>query len=315
MRGEFRTYVIPAIFVRSEARACVVFAIVLAVVVLFGRFGREPHSVQLLRSSVELLASGEEATIVVEQVRAKDIGNQLVEKRPVGSASDFTKRVNELGVDAQLKPGTSTFAGGTSLDDIIKQLAAGPDMGNALTIPEGYKLSDIAAAVATASRLPHHGRGFLATAQFNASVYAGSYNFLADAARIPSRAFCSPKTYAVTDDATAESLVRRCSTSSRRKRRAWTGRIRSPGAFIHDAVNLASIVEKESSGDPQIRAQVAAVSQSLRNAEWVTAASYRATPRPSMNLARIRPSRCTPRRLTARTRTRVCRPHPSARPP
>ena len=38
-----------------------------------------------------------------------------------------SKRVTELGVESSLKPGTYTFAGGTSLDDIIARLAAGPE--------------------------------------------------------------------------------------------------------------------------------------------------------------------------------------------
>lgn len=257
---EFRTY--DTSYIRPKrSKGPVVFAIVLAVVVLGGlAWGALTLFNSCSGSSVELLASGEEATIVVEQgAGAKDIGNQLVEKRLVGSASDFTKRVNELGVDAQLKPGTYTFAGGTSLDDIIKQLAAGPDMGNALTIPEGYKLSDIAAAVATASEGRITAEAFTAAAS-NASVYAGSYSFLADAGTNTLEGFLFPKTYAVADDATAESLVRMMLDQFQKETASldWSYP-QSQGLSIYDAVNLASIVEKESSGDPQIRAQVAAV--------------------------------------------------------
>ena len=257
---EFRTY--DTSYIRPKrSKGPVVFAIVLAVVVLGGlAWGALTLFNSCSGSSVELLASGEEATIVVEQgAGAKDIGNQLVEKRLVGSASDFTKRVNELGVDAQLKPGTYTFVGGTSLDDIIKQLAAGPDMGNALTIPEGYKLSDIAAAVATASEGRITAEAFTAAAS-NASVYAGSYSFLADAGTNTLEGFLFPKTYAVADDATAESLVRMMLDQFQKETASldWSYP-QSQGLSIYDAVNLASIVEKESSGDPQIRAQVAAV--------------------------------------------------------
>ncbi|MBC2889941.1 endolytic transglycosylase MltG [Gordonibacter massiliensis (ex Traore et al. 2017)] len=257
---EFRTY--DTSYIRPKrSKGPVVFAIVLAVVVLGGlAWGALTLFNSCSGSSVELLASGEEATIVVEQgAGAKDIGNQLVEKRLVGSASDFTKRVNELGVDAQLKPGSYTFVGGTSLDDIIKQLAAGPDMGNALTIPEGYKLSDIAAAVATASEGRITAEAFTAAAS-NASVYAGSYSFLADAGTNTLEGFLFPKTYAVADDATAESLVRMMLDQFQKETASldWSYP-QSQGLSIYDAVNLASIVEKESSGDPQIRAQVAAV--------------------------------------------------------
>ncbi|RDB62834.1 endolytic transglycosylase MltG [Gordonibacter sp. 28C] len=257
---EFRTY--DTSYIRPKrSKGPVIFSIVLAVVVLGGlAWGALTLFNSCSGTSVELLASGEEATIVVEQgAGAKDIGNQLVEKRLVGSASDFTKRVNELGVDAQLKPGTYTFAGGTSLDDIIKQLAAGPDMGNALTIPEGYKLSDIAAAVATASEGRITAETFTAAA-FDASAYAGSYSFLADAGTNSLEGFLFPKTYAVADDATADSLIRLMLDQFQKETASldWSYP-QSQGLSIYDAVKLASIVEKESSGDEQIRAQVAAV--------------------------------------------------------
>ena len=57
--------------------------------------------------SVELLAEGQEATITVaEGAGAKVVGEQLAGHRLVSNAGDFTKRVNEMGVDSQLKPGT-----------------------------------------------------------------------------------------------------------------------------------------------------------------------------------------------------------------
>lgn len=257
---EFRTY--DTSYIRpKQSTGPKIFAAVLAVVVIGGlAWGGLTLFNSCSGTPVELLAEGQEATVVVEQGSgAKAIGELLVEKKLVGSASDFTKRVNEMGVDSQLKPGTYTFAGGTSLDDIIKQIAAGPDMGNALTIPEGYKLSDIAAAVATASEGRITAEAFTAAAS-DASVYAASYSFLADAGTNSLEGFLFPKTYAVADDATADSLVRMMLDQFQKETASldWSYP-QSQGLSIYDAVNLASIVEKESSGDAQIRAQVAAV--------------------------------------------------------
>ena len=257
---EFRTYDTSYIRPR-QSKGPIIFSLVLAVVVLgVLAWGGLTLFNSCSGSTVELLASGEEATVVVEQgTGAKAIGDLLVEKKLVGSASDFTKRVNEMGVDSQLKPGTYTFAGGTSLDDIVRQIAAGPDMGNALTIPEGYKLSDIAAAVATASEGRITAEAFTAAAS-DASVYAASYSFLADAGTNSLEGFLFPKTYAVADDATADSLVRMMLDQFQKETASldWSYP-QSQGLTVYDAVNLASIVEKESSGDAQIRAQVAAV--------------------------------------------------------
>ena len=258
---EFRTY--DTSYIRpKQSKGPKIFAAVLAVVVIGGLAwgGLTLFNSCSGSAPVELLAEGQEATVVVEQGSgAKAIGELLVEKKLVGSASDFTKRVSEMGVESQLKPGTYTFAGGTSLDDIVRQLAAGPDMGNALTIPEGYKLSDIAAAVATASEDRITAEAFTAAAS-DASVYAASYSFLADAGTNSLEGFLFPKTYAVADDATADSLVRMMLDQFQKETASldWSYP-QSQGLSIYDAVNLASIVEKESSGDEQIRAKVAAV--------------------------------------------------------
>lgn len=258
---EFRTY--DTSYIRpKQSKGPKIFAAVLAVVVIGGLAwgGLTLFNSCSGSAPVELLAEGQEATVVVEQGSgAKAIGELLVEKKLVGSASDFTKRVSEMGVESQLKPGTYTFAGGTSLDDIVRQIAAGPDMGNALTIPEGYKLSDIAAAVATASEGRITAEAFTAAAS-DASVYAASYSFLADAGTNSLEGFLFPKTYAVADDATADSLVRMMLDKFQKETASldWSYP-QSQGLSIYDAVNLASIVEKESSGDEQIRAKVAAV--------------------------------------------------------
>ena len=258
---EFRTY--DTSYIRpKQSKGPKIFAAVLAVVVIGGLAwgGLTLFNSCSGSAPVELLAEGQEATVVVEQGSgAKAIGELLVEEKLVGSASDFAKRVSEMGVESQLKPGTYTFAGGTSLDDIVRQIVAGPDMGNALTIPEGYKLSDIAAAVATASEGRITAEAFTAAAS-DASVYAASYSFLADAGTNSLEGFLFPKTYAVADDATADSLVRMMLDQFQKETASldWSYP-QSQGLSIYDAVNLASIVEKESSGDEQIRAKVAAV--------------------------------------------------------
>ena len=258
---EFRTY--DTSYIRpKQSKGPKIFAAVLAVVVIGGLAwgGLTLFNSCSGSAPVELLAEGQEATVVVEQGSGvKAIGELLVEEKLVGSASDFAKRVSEMGVESQLKPGTYTFAGGTSLDDIVRQIAAGPDMGNALTIPEGYKLSDIAAAVATASEGRITAEAFTAAAS-DASVYAASYSFLADAGTNSLEGFLFPKTYAVADDATADSLVRMMLDQFQKETASldWSYP-QSQGLSIYDAVNLASIVEKESSGDEQIRAKVAAV--------------------------------------------------------
>ena len=263
-RGErqFRTY--DTSYIRPKrSKAPAIFAAVLAVVIL-GAMGWGAltlfNSCSAATQPVELLAAGEEATVTVaEGSGAKAIGDSLVEARLVATSSEFTKRVADLGVESQLKPGTYTFAGGTSLDEIIRSLEAGPAMGNALTIPEGSKLSDIAASVATVTEGRISAEDFTAAAS-NASVYAADYSFLADAGSNSLEGFLFPKTYDVGDDATADSIIRMMLNQFQIETANldWSYP-QSQGLTIYQAVNLASIVERESSGDEAIRARVASV--------------------------------------------------------
>lgn len=260
-RGErqFRTY--DTSYIRpKKSKAPAIVAAVLAVLVVGGlAWGALTLFNSCSAQSVELLAEGQEATITVaEGAGAKVVGEQLAEARLVSNAGDFTKRVNEMGVDSQLKPGTYTFAGGMSLDAIINQLTAGP-VANALTIPEGSTLEAVAQSVATFTENRITADAFTAAAS-DASAYAADYDFLADAGTNSLEGFLFPKTYEIGDDAAAESVVRMMLDQFKTETSGlnWSYP-QSQGLTIYDAVKLASIVERESSGDEQIRAQVASV--------------------------------------------------------
>lgn len=260
-RGErqFRTY--DTSYIRpKKSKAPAIVAAVLAVLVVGGlAWGALTLFNSCSAQSVELLAEGQEATITVaEGAGAKVVGEQLAEARLVSNAGDFTKRVNEMGVDSQLKPGTYTFAGGMSLDAIINQLTAGP-VANALTIPEGSTLEAVAQSVATFTENRITADAFTAAAS-DASAYAADYGFLADAGTNSLEGFLFPKTYEIGDDAAAESVVRMMLDQFKTETSGlnWSYP-QSQGLTIYDAVKLASIVERESSGDEQIRAQVASV--------------------------------------------------------
>lgn len=260
-RGErqFRTY--DTSYIRpKKSKAPAIVAAVLAVLVVGGlAWGALTLFNSCSAQSVELLAEGQEATITVaEGAGAKVVGEQLAEARLVSNAGDFTKRVNEMGVDSQLKPGTYTFAGGMSLDAIINQLTADP-VANALTIPEGSTLEAVAQSVATFTENRITADAFTAAAS-DASAYAADYDFLADAGTNSLEGFLFPKTYEIGDDAAAESVVRMMLDQFKTETSGldWSYP-QSQGLTIYDAVKLASIVERESSGDEQIRAQVASV--------------------------------------------------------
>lgn len=209
---------------------------------------------------VELLAEGQQATITVnEGASANTVGSALVDAKLVGSSKEFTERVKDLDAGSDLKPGTYTFAGDATVDDIISALRNGPVSDAVLTIPEGYRLTEIASAVESATSGRISADSFKQAAS-DASVYAGDYGFLKSAGTNSLEGFLFPKTYDVAADATADSLIRAMLTQFQTETAGldWSYP-ESQGLSVYDTVNLASIVEKESSGDETVRAQVAAV--------------------------------------------------------
>ena len=248
-RGErqFRTY--DTSYIRpKQSKGPVIFAIILALVVggglIWGVLTMFNGCSAL--EQVELLPAGEEATVVVaEGSGAQAIGQSLVEARLVGSVSAITSRVSELDAASKLKPGTYVFAGGMSLDDIIKAIEAGPAAAGGLTIPEGFTLDKIAARVAefTAGRIT--AEDFTAAAS-DASVYAEQYPFLVEAGTNKLEGFLFPKTYEVADTDTADALVRKMLDQFQKETAALDYSYpQSLGLSLYDALNLASIVEKE----------------------------------------------------------------------
>ena len=210
-------------------------------------------------SSVELLEEGVEAVVVVEEGdSASDIAQALVDACLITRTSKFTSRVEELGVSGDLKPGTYTFYGGDEVDDIIAALQEGPEL-ETFTVPEGSTLATIAEIVEEASDGSITAEDFIEAAS-DASVYADSFDFLESAGTNSLEGFLFPKTYEIDDDDTAESII----TMMLEQFEIETADLdwsyaESQGLTIYDAVNLASIVEKESTDDDEIRATVASV--------------------------------------------------------
>ncbi len=253
---QFRTYDTSHILPRRSKVPGIVAALVASViiaVVLVAFFAIRGCS------AVELLSEGEAAEITFEEgSSAQAFGEALAEARLIASADEFVSRANELGVTGSLQPGTYVFTGGMSVDDIIAQIQAGPGItGVALTIPEGFTLAQTAARVEEVTEGRVTADAFAQTAS-NAAVYAADYAFLAEAGEVSLEGFLFPKTYGVSDDATADSIIRmmldQYATETAGLDYAYPA---GAGLSNYEALILASIVEKEATDST--RATVASV--------------------------------------------------------
>lgn len=260
-RGDkmFRTY--DTSYIRPKrSKAPTVVALVAALVVLaLVIFG----IVTAVRgcTTAPTLAEGQTVQVqVADGSGAGAVGDALVEAGVVASSGDFVNQVNQMNAGSQLKPGTYEFTGGMSVEDVVNLLVAGPNVvADGLTIPEGYTLAQIAAAVESFTQGRITAADFTAAAS-DASVYAADYDFLADAGTASLEGFLFPKTYAVGDDATADSVIRMMLDQYRTEIASLDFTYpQNAGLNSYEALILASIVEKESTGDEAIRAQVASV--------------------------------------------------------
>lgn len=261
---QFRTYDTSHIRPR-KSRAPFAVACVLAIaIVCVGAFVvvnmTKGCSVDTEAIGAAQAVSADVRATVAEGATASETAAALVSAGVIANADDFLARAKALELDGMFQAGTYHFHAGMTLDDVVRAVASG-DLGTvALTIPEGYKLSDIAAAVEQATEGRVSADAFKSAAS-DARAYAADYAFLADAPEgVSLEGFLFPKTYELGGDTTADSVIRMMLSQFQTEVAAldWSYP-ESLGLSVYDAVTLASIVEKESSGDEQIRSQVAAV--------------------------------------------------------
>ena len=216
--------------------------------------------VQFMRgcTSNNMLPEGETVQItVIEGEGPKSIAKTLFDAGLIESQRAFTDRVNELGADTTLHPGTYTIAGGTSIDEIIAMMQTPVAAGMTFTIPEGSTLDQIAVIVETATGGRITAEEFKAAAS-DASVYADDYDFLEEAGDNSLEGFLFPKTYPFKDDSTAEDLVRAMLDQFQSETASLDLSVAAEhGLSFYDVVKLASIIERET--DENYRPTVASV--------------------------------------------------------
>lgn len=258
---QFRHYDTSALMPRKSPLPIIV-AIVLLVALIGGGFFAYKA---FFPAQVELLEAGQTAQVVIEEGEsATSIADALVEARLIAKASEFTDEVKALEAESSLVPGTYTFEGGETPEQLVRAIMAGPEStGDKLTVPEDMTLKNVAPLVeeATDGRITADD---FTNAASDASVYAKDYPFLESAGTNSLEGFLFPKTYAITSDMNAEEVVRMMLDQFQKETASLFDNFDSSypakhNLTIYDAVKLASIVAKESTGNQEVRDHVAGV--------------------------------------------------------
>ena len=234
------------------ALVAIVFFVVPAVKGFFGGEGAK-------------VVAGQQVTITIPDGASGDsIASILSENHIVENPKDYYAAVKKLNADMSLKPGTYSFTTLMDATKVVQQLMEGPNAGsNALTIPEGLTVDQVADRVAQAYDSISK-EDFLNQAK--ASNYVDDYSFLKGAANDSLEGFLFPKTYSLGDSPTADGVIRAMLDQFKTEYKSLD--FASCEAKIkerygvemsdYDIVNLASIVEREGLNADQ-RAHVASV--------------------------------------------------------
>lgn len=211
------------------------------------------------------VTAGQQVTVTIPDGASGDtIASILSENHIVENPKDYYAAVKKLNADMSLKPGTYSFTTLMDATKVVQQLMEGPNAGpNALTIPEGLTVDQVADRVAQAYDSISK-EDFLNQAK--ASNYVDDYSFLKGAANDSLEGFLFPKTYSLGDSPTADDVIRAMLDQFKTEYKSLD--FASCEAKIkerygvemsdYDIVNLASIVEREGLNADQ-RAHVASV--------------------------------------------------------
>lgn len=238
----------------KKSKAPVIVAIILAIVVIgglgWGGFTLF-KSCSAPQATAETLAEGESATVTIpEGSGAMTIAELLLDNHVIADSSEFVGLVTKDGHESALKPGTYTFTGPLTVDDVIGQLVAGPSQAS-FTVPEGLTIQQTAQRVAEAYPNAITAEDFLACAT-NASSYEADYPFVAGAYDNTLEGFLFPKTYPLIANATADAVVRQMLDQYKAETAAIDySYAEQQGLSSYQVLVLASLIEREASLDDE----------------------------------------------------------------
>lgn len=193
-------------------------------------------------------------TLTIEQGTSLDgIATLLEEKGLIRSASAFQAYVRLQGLQGSLQAGSFIIKSSHSVADIVEILQSGKAEEMAITIPEGYTVTDIDALLAE-KELLNPGE-FLNCAQ---ACDVSEFTFLPEPTGWLDRSgnvegYLFPDTYfVVAESFTAEKFLRRLLTTFQLKIvRGKQSELAASPYTLDQIVNMASLIEEEASNDEE----------------------------------------------------------------
>lgn len=208
--------------------------------------------------------------VIPSGTSVRGIGQLLEEQGLIRDAELFNYYVKYKGVGPKLKAGEYQFTTGQAIDEMLTAMVEGDTVVSAMrfTIPEGWNVEQIADHLAK--------EGIVEKADFLKEVNEGDFPEFPFVAAIPDHAdrkhrlegYLFPETYEVDKDATAHDVVSRMLAQFQKEwKPEWTEQLKQYNLTMDEAVNLASIVEREVTVDKE-RPLVAGVYYNRIRDKW-----------------------------------------------
>jgi UPF0755 protein len=184
----------------------------------------------------------EVSLVVPRNASTAQIASLLKEKGIIKNAPVFRLYARMRGVDGKLKPGRYTFNTAMSISGIIDELVKGPPDRVKLTVPEGYTVQQIADLLEK--------KGIAKREDFTRALKKQwDFSFLE---HVPVKeagleGYLYPDTYYLGSNSSAEDIVEMMlrKFDSVIRDHNYAERAASMGLTLHEAVTIASMVERE----------------------------------------------------------------------
>jgi UPF0755 protein len=198
-------------------------------------------------TALKPLSSSEETVLITvnQGSTPKTIGQLLVEKGIIRNARAFETYVRGSGDADKLKAGTFELRSNMSTQEVVSVLIEGKEISTLFTIPPGLRLDQIKTRFISA--------GYTST-EVDAAFSVDKYRDIPLLSSLPAtttslEGYIYPETFQITQKDTPETIVRRSITEldaivTKEIREG----IAAQGVSVHDAITLASIIEKEVAG-------------------------------------------------------------------
>lgn len=186
---------------------------------------------------------------VPRHATAWEVGQLLREKGLVRSAGAFSLYTRLKGVDGRLKAGRYTFNTSMPLGEMVGRLAAGEAEMKVVTIPEGFTVNQIADLLER--------EGLVSRQEFLAAAASADFPFpfVKNLPPGPHRleGYLYPDTYYLEYSLTPEEIIEIMLSrfAQKMKELDYSRRAEQAGLTLHQAVTIASMVEREAKVDEE----------------------------------------------------------------